>query len=529
MDIKQVVDWLVADQFTHGEWGKCEVKDPTSQPRTLNDSQLKPNVFTSCQAAYALVACVGAEHPCIKTFTDWMENLRDEEGYWRSAAGSPVPIGGGRGWSSAINVRHTAKGLDLLLLQDRFCGQDAEVLHHILETQGEDGSFPQVVGGDSDIWATAYAMNLLIRALCDPHTRATAPRRLDPQQWSRELTTKLSRARNWICSKIQDHGLWELADFGPEWTSRAILAEIGGDLAVNRPDIAAAIGIKFAQKALSDGNAISLWGMLLMLDSLPSALQSRVVAGIEHLKIREQLDNDTFAAACMLRLLHVAGDPRIIGYYKSQSRGHESCLPMWRPWSEDEYERWCVRQATHISTSSVLETTCPASKAEAWAGVLHVVGEFRREVEFGRGWELLWDESKHRDEKAVQVAFSNMARPLCAKMGLSIAREPETGRGPVDFSFNNGVRVRVHLEFKNTDSSHLMHGLEMQLPEYASAENVDSAIYVCVGFDDAAKGQFEKVLQRLREVQSLRPNLFIRAEFIDARKKPSASHMRPGT
>jgi hypothetical protein len=525
VEIEQIVNWLIADQFAHGEWGKCEIKDPTSQPRTLNDSQMKPNVFTSCQTAYALVACVGPEAPSIKSFTDWMDSLRDEEGFWRSAAGSPVPMGGGRGWSSAINVRHTAKGLDLLLLQDRFCTEDAEVLHYILDTQGEDGSFPQVIGGDSDIWATAYAMNLLIRALCDSRAKATAPRRKDPQHWSSELTSKLSRARNWICSKTQEHGLWDLPGFGPEWTSRAIIAEIGGDLAVNRPDIAAAIGGKLAQKALSDWNAVTLWGMLLMLNSLPADLQSRVVAEIERLKTREQFDNDTFAASCMLRLLRVADNPWIIEYYKSQSCGHESCLPMWRRWSADEYEQWCVRQAAQIRTAAAPETAYPTSKVQAWATVLHLVDEFRQEVEFGRGWELLWNGSKHRDEKAVQVAFSNMARPVCARMGISIAREIETGRGPVDFSFNNGVRVRVHLEFKNTDSSRLMHGLEMQLPEYTSADNVDSAVYVCVGFDDAGKDQFEKVLLRLREVQNLRPNLFIRAEFIDARKKPSASHI----
>lgn len=274
-------------------------------------------------------------------------------------------------------------------------------------------------------------------------------------------------------------------------------------------------------------NPITLWGMLLMLNSFPSDLQSRVVAEIERLKTRAQFDDkDTFAAACLLRLLRVADNPWIIEYYKSQSLGHESCLPMWQPWSADEYERWCVRQAAHIRATAAPEMASTASKVQAWAAVLHVVDEFRREVELGRGWELLWNGSKHRDEKAVQVAFSNMARPLCAKMGISIVREPETGRGPVDFSFSNGVRVRVHLEFKNTDSSHLMHGLEIQLPEYASAENVDSAIYVCVGFDDAGKGQFAKILLLLPGVQSLRPNLFIRAEFIDAQKKPSASHIQ---
>ena len=111
-------------------------------------------------------------------------------------SGSPVPMGGGRGWSSAINVRHTAKGLDLLLLQDRFCAEDVEVLHSILSTQAEDGSLPQVVGGDSDLWATAYVMNLLIRVLNGSHARATTPRKKDQKQWSSELTTELSRARD---------------------------------------------------------------------------------------------------------------------------------------------------------------------------------------------------------------------------------------------------------------------------------------------------------------------------------------------
>jgi len=176
---------------------------------------------------------------------------------------------------------------------------------------------------------------------------------------------------------------------------------------VNRPDIAASIGGKLAHIALDDGNPVTLWGMLLMLNALPSDLQSRVVGQIEGLKTREDFDNDTFAASCMLRLLRVAGNPWVIDYYKSQSRGHESCLPNWRPWSLDEYERRCVRQAGHIRTAATPELASPVSKVQAWAAVLHVVAEFRREVESGRGWELLWDGSKHRNEKAVQVALAD--------------------------------------------------------------------------------------------------------------------------
>jgi hypothetical protein len=161
-------------------------------------------------------------------------------------------------------------------------------------------------------------MNLLIRALSDSHAKATAPRRKDQKQWSSELTTKLSRARDWICSKTQDHGLWELSGFGPEWTSRAIIAEMGGDLAVNRPDIAASIGSKLAHAALSDGDPVTLWGMLLMLNSLPSDLQSRLVVKIEGLSSTTIRSLHPACCDCCVRLRKIrdalaAARPPIMG------------------------------------------------------------------------------------------------------------------------------------------------------------------------------------------------------------------------
>jgi hypothetical protein len=430
--------------------------------------------------------------------------LRDDEGYWRSAAGSMVPIGGARGWSSTINIRHTAKCLDLLLLQERFRGSDAEVFQYVLRSQAADGSFPQVAGGHSDLWATAYVMNLLLRAQSDVAVRFTTPLREDPEHWHTELRTKLSRARDWMCSRLGSHGLWEIPGFDPQWTSRAVVAEIGGDLSINRPDVSSSVGNRLSERALTDLDPVSLWGLLLVLSSLREDLQANVVGAVGSINRKPDFEADTLTASCLLRLLRLSSDPSLLTYYKQRSLGHESCLPSWAPWAEDKYKKWCVRRASEARYQAGAISKNPKSKADAWAAVLSIIDAFRREVERGRGWELLWDGDKHREERAAQVAFFTTARPLCAQLGILLSREPETGRGPVDFSFANGLRARIHVEFKLTDSSRLMHGLENQLPEYAVAEDVDSAIYVCVGFDDAGPKRFSTVQDRVREMQASR-------------------------
>lgn len=162
---REIQNWLLADQYEHGEWGKCEIKDPSSHPRTIELSRQKPNIFTSSQAAYALIATGMGDSPSITKYLEWLSDLRDSEGWWRSASGSRVPMGTTRGWSEVPNIRHTAKGLDVLLLRNDFRPDDARVLRDVLDTQLDSGGFSQVKGGDADIWSTAYVMNLIIRCI----------------------------------------------------------------------------------------------------------------------------------------------------------------------------------------------------------------------------------------------------------------------------------------------------------------------------------------------------------------------------
>lgn len=151
-------EWLLSDQYSYGEWGRCESNDPTADLRDYSVSKIKPNLFISCQAALALESTGNEDRSSVVRFFDWLGKLRDSEsGFWTSASGAQVPMGGFRGWSEVKNVRHTAKALDMYLLRGIFTPGDAPVLHQLLEFQANDGSFPQHPSGSSDLWSTAYA------------------------------------------------------------------------------------------------------------------------------------------------------------------------------------------------------------------------------------------------------------------------------------------------------------------------------------------------------------------------------------
>jgi hypothetical protein len=119
--------------------------------------------------------------------------------------------------------------------------------------------------------------------------------------------------------------------------------------------------------------------------------------------------------------------------------------------------------------------------------------------------------------------FATVVGPLATKVGLRFVREPETGRGPIDFEFANGLRTRVLIEIKRTDSQRLKHGIRSQLQKYLGAEGVDSAIYLCVTFDDTGLRRFENVQREIETLRSENPQIFLHAELIDARRRTGAS------
>lgn len=72
-------------------------------------------------------------------------------------------------------------------------------------------------------------------------------------------------------------------------------------------------------------------------------------------------------------------------------------------------------------------------------------------------WELVWNGTVPRHERASQLLFFAVANVMCAINNVDISPEINSGGGPVDFKFSTGYRGRVLVELKLSTGS-VVHG-----------------------------------------------------------------------
>jgi hypothetical protein len=154
--------------------------------------------------------------------------------------------------------------------------------------------------------------------------------------------------------------------------------------------------------------------------------------------------------------------------------------------------------------------------------VTKICEKFKDLVEKNGLCKLFYNEDgsvKH--ESAIQLVFYGVADSYCHANKIMIARESDSGRGPVDFKFGTNMENSVLVEAKkSTNTSGLKKGIEKQLPEYMNSEGSKRAIYmvVDVGFTKAA-------IKRLKEIHEKTNGTEISILHVDGIPKPSPSRL----
>lgn len=164
------------------------------------------------------------------------------------------------------------------------------------------------------------------------------------------------------------------------------------------------------------------------------------------------------------------------------------------------------------------------NEAEFFEVIKTVVEQFKLFVEEQGGWDLLWNGTKEKHEKAVQLLFRGIAKHYCESNNVVLDPEVNLGRGPVDFKFSNGYERRAHLEIKKVHSTQFWHGLEEQLPSYMKSDEVNDGWFMAVQYRET-----KRQLERIAEIPHLvsraasKHDKNLRYVLVDARPKPSAS------
>lgn len=514
--------WLINDQYEHGEFGKHEIVNPTDLPRTYDMSLIKPNVFSSITAYTTLHATGGAPDNVQHSFHIWLEKIRSDTGYWTSASGKTTPFPGSAGWARNNNLRHTAKCLDYYLLIENFGYQDAIVFEEIIACQLDDGSFPQFKGMDSDLWSTAYFINLLIRATMDHNLKKTRPRNKKTDIWKNELTNRLDRAVSWLLHKLGPSSLWELPDADTVSVTLAMMVAIGGYLALHNPEACVAV-----IRSLISQNQIRpslVYAACLAIDTLNSTEQATIIKQYEEiLQTPSFAPADLLEATSLCKLHFINKDLGLLLYYRDLSDGHESQMLSFDNWNQTEYFRWALSSAYN---GTLRTNQIPLREADFWQYIDDAINNIKNTVENDRGWQLLWNNETPVDEERVQIYFHGQLKVICDTDGVSVHRETETGRGPVDFTFSNGYVSTSIMEVKLASNAALKNGnFIAQIYEYAKGLNVSSAFLVVVGFNNNLQAIRNRVNEAISCFRNIHSDFYIQPVYIDASKKPSASKM----
>lgn len=152
--------------------------------------------------------------------------------------------------------------------------------------------------------------------------------------------------------------------------------------------------------------------------------------------------------------------------------------------------------------------------------------QFKHYVEENRGWNLLWNEDKSpRKETAAQDLFLGIVKHYCKANNIDISREPDIGRGPVDFKTSHGYNLRALIEVKLAKNTKFWHGLETQLPKYQDAEDVELGYFLVIAYTRTDLRRIRDIQERVQFVNS-NTGYEISAIVVDAKRKPlSASRL----
>jgi hypothetical protein len=183
-------------------------------------------------------------------------------------------------------------------------------------------------------------------------------------------------------------------------------------------------------------------------------------------------------------------------------------------------------EATKQWVARVRPNLAFSNDEEFQAFVGDLLETFGNYVENQGGWSLLWNEDKtSKREDASQRLFLGVVREACRINGVDISREPNIGRGPVDFKMSEGVEKRTRIEFKQARNTKFWNGLRAQLPTYLAAEEIRVGWFVVIVYEDK---DLEKITNVEGEIEFLNSKLpfDLRHKVIDARRSPeSASNL----
>jgi hypothetical protein len=163
--------------------------------------------------------------------------------------------------------------------------------------------------------------------------------------------------------------------------------------------------------------------------------------------------------------------------------------------------------------------------------IAQVNKQFKHFIQQQGGWRLLYNDETNRPKRelSIQLLYKGVVQSYCAAHSVTLDREVELGRGPVDFVFSTSSRNRVLLEIKKMQNGEYWNGLEAQLVSYLTSDQCARGWFLAVRFGDS-RTQIDRTIalpERTRRA-SEQAGFLLQSDWVDARIQKSASELRVG-
>lgn len=260
--------------------------------------------------------------------------------------------------------------------------------------------------------------------------------------------------------------------------------------------------------------------MVRNYDHLPAAIENEQQRALVNNYFKSQLGlRPSAKERNEARTRTIRHFPELVDYYiklKEDSRDQAKVVSLSKT---EDTQRVLVTQVKAAAEDLKAKTDLYEKPWTSYDEALKAVATFKRYVEDMDGYRVInrGGGDPFATESEVQAFFGLLLQPS----RFDVNREPNNGRGPVDFKVSAGAHDKSLIEFKLAKSSSLKRNLQNQVAIYEKANSTKNSVKVIICYTAA---EVAKTARVLKELGLDKGPLATSVVVIDARAdKPSAS------
>jgi len=255
-------------------------------------------------------------------------------------------------------------------------------------------------------------------------------------------------------------------------------------------------------------------------NSIPNGQLRNEILNYFHKKLPKPPKNKKNTQKDISKAIHetIMKFPEIIKWYIKQKEENKAGAKNISKKRVAEVETIFIHQITAFVQILLEKTDFYQIKPESsYKEAMRRVSFLKQVIENNDGYRLFYLDGKPiKREEDLQIIY----RLTWYASDFDVNREPNNGRGPVDYSISKGSKDKTLIEFKLASNSKLRQNLEKQVEVYEKANTTKDSLKVILYFDNS---EFKKVNKILKELKLDKESNII---LIDAGRKISASNVR---